>query len=136
MFFVFEVVAPHLIEIIWCVHFVVAFVLNDDITSHLFCKQSVQIFMWWFFVSVLAVFFAECASLETVPRGKWYCKFCQNMFQREKFVAFNANAIAAGRVSGVDVFEQITERCIRIVKNSEEAESIACVLCRLILIIS
>lgn len=75
-------------------------------------------------------FHRECASLKTVPRGKWYCKFCQNMFQREKFVAHNANAVAAGRVSGVDVLGQITERCIRIVKNPEASEVFACVLCR------
>lgn len=94
-----------------------------------------------FFISVIAVFylnsiflvFVECASLKTVPRGKWYCKFCQNMFQREKFVAHNANAVAAGRVLGVDVMGQITERCIRIVKNPEASEVFACVLCRLYL---
>lgn len=73
---------------------------------------------------------AECASLPSVPRGKWYCKYCENMFQREKFVEHNANALAAGRVSGIDPIEQITKRCIRIVKNPEEAEVIACVICR------
>ncbi|GMQ06952.1 hypothetical protein CsSME_00051347 [Camellia sinensis var. sinensis] len=78
------------------------------------------------------VFFAfeECASLSSIPRGKWYCKYCQNMFQREKFVEHNANVVAAGRVLGVDLIEQITKRCIRIVKNPEYAEVIACVLCR------
>ncbi|CBI35420.3 unnamed protein product, partial [Vitis vinifera] len=50
------------------------------------------------------------------------------MFQREKFVEHNANAVAAGRVSGVDPIEQITKRCIRIV--NPEAEVSACVLCR------
>ncbi|KAM7464228.1 hypothetical protein LguiA_032349 [Lonicera macranthoides] len=76
-------------------------------------------------------FHKECASLSTIPRGKWYCTYCQSMFQREKFVEHNANALAAGRVSGVvDPIEQITTRCIRIVKNSDEAQVIACVLCR------
>ncbi|XP_028125714.1 gamma-tubulin complex component 2-like isoform X2 [Camellia sinensis] len=37
----------------------------------------------------------------------------------------------AGRVSGVDLIERITKRCIRIVKNPEDAEVIACVLCSL-----
>ncbi|KAK9290995.1 hypothetical protein L1049_009178 [Liquidambar formosana] len=74
-------------------------------------------------------FHKECASLLSTPRGKWYCKYCQNMFQRERFVEHNANALAAGRVSGVDPIEQITKRCIRIVKNPE-AEVSACVLCR------
>ncbi|CAN4117156.1 unnamed protein product [Withania somnifera] len=75
-------------------------------------------------------FHKECASLSAVPRGKWYCKYCENKFQREKFVENNENAIAAGRISGIDPIEQITNRCIRIVKNPEEAEVIACVLCR------
>ncbi|KAM3361714.1 hypothetical protein P3S68_016568 [Capsicum galapagoense] len=74
--------------------------------------------------------YAECASLSTIPRGKWYCKYCESMLQREKFVEHNANALAACRVSGVDSIEQITNRCIRSVKNAEEAEFIACVLCR------
>ncbi|KAF3682542.1 putative transcription factor MYB48-like [Capsicum annuum] len=75
-------------------------------------------------------FHKECASLSTIPRGKWYCKYCESMLQREKFAEHNANALAAGRVSGVDSIEQITNRCIRSVKNAEEAEFIACVLCR------
>ncbi|PHT37800.1 hypothetical protein CQW23_21373 [Capsicum baccatum] len=75
-------------------------------------------------------FHKECASLSAVPRGKWYCKYCENKFQREKFVEHNANAVAAGRVAGIDPIEQITNRCIRIVKNPEDAEVIACVLCR------
>ncbi|KAK4281555.1 hypothetical protein QN277_013033 [Acacia crassicarpa] len=74
-------------------------------------------------------FHKECASLSSIPRGDWYCKFCQNMFQREKFVAHNANAVAAGRIDGVDPIEQITKRCIRIVKDIE-AELSGCALCR------
>uniref|UniRef100_A0A2C9V866 Zinc finger PHD-type domain-containing protein n=1 Tax=Manihot esculenta TaxID=3983 RepID=A0A2C9V866_MANES len=64
-----------------------------------------------------------------IPRGKWFCQFCENMFQREKFVEHNVNAVAAGRVSGVDPIEQISKRCILIVKNIE-AELSGCVLCR------
>ncbi|XP_027352521.1 uncharacterized protein LOC113863222 isoform X2 [Abrus precatorius] len=74
-------------------------------------------------------FHKECAALSSIPRGDWYCQFCQNMFQREKFVAHNANAVAAGRVEGVDPIEQITNRCIRIVKDIE-AELSGCALCR------
>ncbi|XP_004306175.1 PREDICTED: uncharacterized protein LOC101309477 [Fragaria vesca subsp. vesca] len=74
-------------------------------------------------------FHRDCASLSGVPRGDWYCKFCQNMFQREKFVEHNENAVAAGRVEGIDPIEQITQRCIRIVKDIE-AELTGCVLCR------
>ncbi|KAI4364239.1 hypothetical protein MLD38_020359 [Melastoma candidum] len=72
-------------------------------------------------------FHKECASLTSIPRGDWYCNYCQNMFQREKFV--NVNSVAAGRVSGVDPIEQITKRCIRIVKNIG-AEISGCALCR------
>ncbi|XP_047981632.1 uncharacterized protein LOC125222838 [Salvia hispanica] len=76
-------------------------------------------------------FHKECASLSSIPRGKWYCTYCQNMFLREKNVEWNANAVAAGRVSIIDdPIEQITNRCIRTVKNPEEAEVIACVICR------
>ncbi|KAL5743057.1 hypothetical protein ACOSP7_029789 [Xanthoceras sorbifolium] len=74
-------------------------------------------------------FHKECASLPSVPQGDWYCKYCLNMFEREKFVAHNSNAVAAGRISGVDPIEQITSRCIRIVRNIE-AELSGCVLCR------
>ncbi|XP_060668642.1 uncharacterized protein LOC107432052 isoform X1 [Ziziphus jujuba] len=74
-------------------------------------------------------FHKECASLPSIPRGDWYCQYCQNMFEREKFVEHNENAVAAGRVSGVDPIEEITQRCIRIVKNIE-AELSGCVLCR------
>lgn len=72
---------------------------------------------------------AECLSIREIPDGKWYCKFCLNNFQKEKFVERNANAIAAGRVAGVDPIEQITKRCIRIVKTLE-SEFGGCVLCR------
>ncbi|XP_022860542.1 uncharacterized protein LOC111381065 isoform X1 [Olea europaea var. sylvestris] len=75
-------------------------------------------------------FHKECASIPSILRGKWYCTYCQNMFLRETFVDHNANAVAAGRVTGFDPIKQITNRCIRIVKNPEEAEVIACVICR------
>ncbi|KAE8719027.1 Acyl-CoA N-acyltransferase with RING/FYVE/PHD-type zinc finger domain isoform 2 [Hibiscus syriacus] len=74
-------------------------------------------------------FHKECASLPTIPRGRWYCKHCQNMFMREKFAGHNANALAAGRVLGVDAIERITSRCIRIVNNFE-AELSGCAICR------
>lgn len=73
--------------------------------------------------------YADCASLPEIPRGRWYCQYCENMFMREKFVEHNANAVAAGRISGVDAIEQITSRCIRIVKNIE-SELSGCALCR------
>ncbi|KAH9671024.1 PHD-type domain-containing protein [Citrus sinensis] len=74
-------------------------------------------------------FHKECASLSSIPQGDWYCKYCQNMFERKRFLQHDANAVEAGRVSGVDSVEQITKRCIRIVKNLE-AELSGCLLCR------
>ncbi|KAJ6691477.1 ACYL-COA N-ACYLTRANSFERASE WITH RING/FYVE/PHD-TYPE ZINC FINGER DOMAIN-CONTAINING PROTEIN [Salix purpurea] len=74
-------------------------------------------------------FHQECLSLPSIPKGKWYCKYCLNTFEKEKFVERNANAIAAGRVAGIDPIEQITRRCIRIVKTFE-AEVGGCVFCR------
>ncbi|XP_065866066.1 uncharacterized protein [Euphorbia lathyris] len=71
----------------------------------------------------------ECLSLPKIPAGKWYCKFCVNNFQKEKFVERNANAIAAGRVAGVDPIEEITRRCIRIVKTLD-SDFGGCVFCR------
>ncbi|XP_057955697.1 uncharacterized protein LOC131149343 [Malania oleifera] len=74
-------------------------------------------------------FHQECVSLPSIPQDTWYCKYCENMFQKEKFVERNANAVAAGRVAGVDPIEQITKRCIRIVK-APDSELGGCVLCR------
>ncbi|XP_044495262.1 uncharacterized protein LOC123218096 isoform X2 [Mangifera indica] len=74
-------------------------------------------------------FHKECASLSSIPQGDWYCNYCQNTFEREKFVSHNVNAVVAGRISLIDPVDQITKRCIRIVKNIE-AELSGCVLCR------
>ncbi|CAL0316940.1 unnamed protein product [Lupinus luteus] len=76
-------------------------------------------------------FHKECASLSNIPRGEWYCQICQNMFHGERSLALNADAVAAGRVAGVDPIEQIAKRCIRIVKdNNIEADISGCALCR------
>lgn len=71
----------------------------------------------------------ECASVCSIPRGNWYCQICQNMSDSERSVVLNADAVAAGRVEGVDPIEQIAKRCIRIVKDIE-AEISGCALCR------
>ncbi|KAK4408447.1 hypothetical protein Sango_0425700 [Sesamum angolense] len=73
--------------------------------------------------------FAECVGLSAIPQGIWYCKYCQNMFEKEKFAEPDANAIAAGRVPGVDPLEAITQRCIRVV-GTLEPEIGGCALCR------
>ncbi|KAK0604747.1 hypothetical protein LWI29_019050 [Acer saccharum] len=74
-------------------------------------------------------FHLDCLGLAKIPSGTWYCKYCSNALQNEKSVEHNANAIAAGRVPGVDPIAQITNRCIRIVK-SPDFELGGCVLCR------
>ncbi|XP_014514224.1 uncharacterized protein LOC106772366 [Vigna radiata var. radiata] len=74
-------------------------------------------------------FHKECASVSSIPRGEWYCQICQHTFLRERPVLYNADAVAAGRVEGVDPIEEIAKRCIRIVKDIG-AEIGGCVLCR------
>ncbi|PON71192.1 Autoimmune regulator [Trema orientale] len=74
-------------------------------------------------------FHGRCINLPSIPSGTWYCKLCQNLFERDKSVECNANAVAAGRVPGVDPIEQIANRCIRII-NTEEIDFGGCALCR------
>jgi hypothetical protein len=52
------------------------------------------------------------------------------LFDRERDVEHNVNAVAAGRVAGVDPIKQITNRCIRIVTTFDEKFG-GCALCRL-----
>lgn len=72
---------------------------------------------------------AGCINLSRIPTGTWYCKLCQNQFEKDKSLERNANAVAAGRVPGVDPIEQIANRCIRII-NTEEIGFGGCALCR------
>ncbi|KAL9318954.1 hypothetical protein ACSQ67_015471 [Phaseolus vulgaris] len=74
-------------------------------------------------------FHKECASVSSIPRGEWYCQICQHTILRERPVLYNADAVAAGRVEGVDPIEEIAKRCIRIVKDIG-AEIGGCILCR------
>ncbi|KAJ1397768.1 Zinc finger, PHD-type [Sesbania bispinosa] len=74
-------------------------------------------------------FHIDCVPLPCIPSDTWYCKYCQNVFQKDRYVAHNANALAAGRVAGVDPMEQINQRCIRIVKT-QEVDHGGCALCR------
>lgn len=69
----------------------------------------------------------ECIEDKEIPRGKWYCRFC---VQGMKLVVDSENAAVAGRVEGIDPIEQITKRCMRIVKTPENIDLVACVLCR------
>lgn len=52
------------------------------------------------------------------------------MFEKEKFAENDANAIAAGRIPGVDPLEEISRRCIRIVANVVKYIGGGCVICR------
>ncbi|KAL0460742.1 UNVERIFIED_CONTAM: Increased DNA methylation 1, partial [Sesamum latifolium] len=74
-------------------------------------------------------FHTECVGLPAIPQGIWYCKYCQNMFEKEKFAEPDANALAARRVPGVDPLEAITQRCIRVV-GTLELEIGGCAICR------
>ncbi|KAB2614669.1 hypothetical protein D8674_021257 [Pyrus ussuriensis x Pyrus communis] len=56
------------------------------------------------------------------------CDNCPRAFHKEKYVEHNPNAVAAGRVAGVDPIEQITNRCIRIVTTFDEKLG-GCALC-------
>ncbi|XP_033130350.1 uncharacterized protein LOC103829696 isoform X1 [Brassica rapa] len=71
-----------------------------------------------------------CAGLSSLPNERWSCKYCVNMIEREKFVDSNLNAVAAGRVRGVDAIAQIATRCIRIVSSLASELPSVCVLCR------
>lgn len=80
--------------------------------------------------TLVLVTVAECVGLSSIPKGTWYCKYCRNMFEKEKFEENNVNAIAAGRVPGSDPLEEITRRCIRIIGNFETNAVGGCVICR------
>ncbi|XP_062105173.1 uncharacterized protein LOC133816873 isoform X2 [Humulus lupulus] len=74
-------------------------------------------------------FHGQCINQPIVPSGTWYCKICQNQQVNDKSVERNVNALAAGRVPGVDPIQQIANRCIRII-NTEEIDFGGCALCR------
>lgn len=65
----------------------------------------------------------------STPSANWFCKFCQNLYEKEKSVEHSAYAVAAGSVPDVDPIEQITNRCIRVM-NTEEIDFGGCALCR------
>ncbi|XP_074557173.1 uncharacterized protein LOC141813159 isoform X2 [Curcuma longa] len=74
-------------------------------------------------------FHTGCVGLPSIPEGDWHCQYCQNLHQRERSVASNDNAIAAGRVAGVDPIEQIFKRSMCIVTSSQ-ADVGGCAVCR------
>ncbi|KAL5660455.1 hypothetical protein ACJX0J_027580, partial [Zea mays] len=72
-------------------------------------------------------FHPACVGLSKVP-AEWYCDSCRNLVQKEKALAKNKNAKAAGRQAGVDSIEQIMKRAIRIVPISDDLGG--CALCK------
>ncbi|KAK3131359.1 hypothetical protein QOZ80_6BG0505360 [Eleusine coracana subsp. coracana] len=75
-------------------------------------------------------FHRECVGLSAMPKGTWCCRYCENRQQRESCLAYNNNAIAAGRIEGVDPLEQIFTRSIRIATTLETGFG-GCALCKL-----
>lgn len=75
-------------------------------------------------------FHRECVGLSSATKGTWCCRYCENRQQRESCLAYNNNAIAAGRVEGVDALEQIFTRSIRIATTLETGFG-GCALCKL-----
>ncbi|XP_027343821.1 uncharacterized protein LOC113856269 isoform X2 [Abrus precatorius] len=73
-------------------------------------------------------FHIDCVPLPCIPSGTWYCKYCQNLFQKDRHGEHNVNALAAGRIAGTDILEQINRRCIRVVKTVEVGHG-GCALC-------
>ncbi|RDX79291.1 hypothetical protein CR513_40302, partial [Mucuna pruriens] len=73
-------------------------------------------------------FHIDCVPLPCIPSGTWYCKYCQNVFQKDRHGEHNVNALAAGRVAGTDILEQMNPRCIRVVKSVEVYHG-GCALC-------
>lgn len=78
-------------------------------------------------MTLLVVKFAACVGLSEVP-SEWFCDNCSNLVQKEKALAENKNAKAAGRQAGVDSIEQILKRAIRIVPISDDLGG--CALCK------
>ncbi|CAN8287420.1 unnamed protein product [Cochlearia groenlandica] len=72
-------------------------------------------------------FHIECVSLPSIPRGNWHCKYCEKNSKSETVGEYNVNSSIAGQLE-VDSVDQLTGRCIRVVKNIE-AEANGCVLC-------
>ncbi|KAK7402099.1 hypothetical protein VNO78_14096 [Psophocarpus tetragonolobus] len=73
-------------------------------------------------------FHIDCVPLPCISTGTWYCKYCQNVFQKDRHGQHNVNALAAGRIAGTDILEQMNRRCIRVVKTVEVDHG-GCALC-------
>ena len=73
---------------------------------------------------------SDCVPLPCIPSGTWYCKYCQNVFQKDWHGQHEVNALAAaGRIAGPDILELMNKRCIRVVRTLEVDHG-GCALCR------
>uniref|UniRef100_A0A453TEK7 PHD-type domain-containing protein n=1 Tax=Aegilops tauschii subsp. strangulata TaxID=200361 RepID=A0A453TEK7_AEGTS len=97
---------------------------NDDLCS--ICSDGGELLLC---DSCPRAFHRECVGLSCVPKGAWCCRYCENRQQRESYLAYNNNAIAAGRVDGVDSIGQIFTRSIRIATAPQGAFG-GCALCK------
>uniref|UniRef100_K3XV77 PHD-type domain-containing protein n=1 Tax=Setaria italica TaxID=4555 RepID=K3XV77_SETIT len=75
-------------------------------------------------------FHRECVSLFANPKGTWCCRYCENRQQRESCLAYNNNAIAAGRIEGADPLAEIFTRSIRVATSLATGFG-GCALCKL-----
>ncbi|KAG4385884.1 hypothetical protein GLYMA_12G179200v4 [Glycine max] len=74
-------------------------------------------------------FHIDCVPLPCIPSGTWYCKYCQNVFQKDRHGQHEVNALAAaGRIAGPDILELMNKRCIRVVRTLEVDHG-GCALC-------
>ncbi|EMS67129.1 Chromodomain-helicase-DNA-binding protein 4 [Triticum urartu] len=73
-------------------------------------------------------FHPACVGLPGFPSEEWFCDNCTILVQKEKALAANKNAKAAGRQAGVDSIEQILKRAIRIVPICDDLGG--CALCK------
>ncbi|KAK7272190.1 hypothetical protein RJT34_28636 [Clitoria ternatea] len=74
-------------------------------------------------------FHIDCVPLVSIPSGTWYCKYCQNLFQKDRHGIHDVNALAAsGRIADADMLERINRRCRRVVK-AVEVDHGGCALC-------
>lgn len=99
------------------------------------CFKHFNLFLFYFILLHLILIIlhfcclVECVGLSRIPEGTWYCRYCHNMFEKEKSAENDANAIAAGRVHGVDPIAEISQRCIRII-GTVHTEVGGCAVCR------
>ncbi|KAL8245202.1 hypothetical protein R6Q59_011460 [Mikania micrantha] len=72
-------------------------------------------------------FHEECIPETRAPFEKWFCKYCQVSM---KCLGPIFKYVVGGTVSGIKPIEEVVNRCVRIIENSNKHDLVACVLCR------